>query len=122
MQRETELPEGVRPRWLFPIVVIVSGWILPALASEALRALVPLALLWMSRHWLDRWARIAMASGSAAHVALFGMLAFPQPFVGDADPVSSLDTAILVARLVELPWMILYVRCGYREPAPTDAR
>ena len=115
MKGEPHDPEGVRPRWLFPILVIVSGWFLPAIASEALRALVPLALLWMSRHWLDRWARIAMASGSAAHVALFVMIMFPGPFVGESDPVEALDTAILVARIVELPWMILYVRCGYRE-------
>ena len=115
MKREPEEPEGTKPLWRYPILVIVSGWFLPALASEALRALVPLALLWLSRNWLDRWARIAMASGSAAHVALFVMIAFPGPFVGEEDPVTALDTAILVARLVELPWMILYVRCGYRQ-------
>lgn len=111
---EREEPEGVRPRWRYPLLMVVGSMLLPALASEALRALVPLALLWMSRHWLDRWARIAMASGSAAHAALLVMLAFPQPFVGDDDPVAALDTAILVARLVELPWILLYMRCAYR--------
>jgi len=114
MPAELEEPDGVRPGWRYPILVIVGGLFVPALASEVLRALVPLALLWLSRQWLDRWARIAMASGSAAHVALVVMLAFPKPFVGDDDPVAALDTAILVARLVELPWMILYVRCGYQ--------
>jgi len=116
-----EAPPGLRPRWLTVVLLVVVGQLLAlthpywgAVASESLRALAPVLLGALSRRWLDRVTSIAIATGAAAHAALVLMLLVPAPFVGDAVPEDALSTAILLARVFGVVWMVLYVRRGLR--------
>ncbi|MCB9618267.1 MAG: hypothetical protein H6724_02310 [Sandaracinus sp.] len=103
---------GWRPRWWPLLAVVVAGTLLPTIASEAVRTLAPLLLLYVSRGWLGRISRTLMAVGSAAHGSLLLMLLWPEPFVGRASPEEALLPAIFLARILELPWMLAYARAG----------
>jgi len=103
---------GWRPRWWPLLAIVVVGTVLPSIASEALRAIAPLGLLFLSRGWLGRIPRTLMAVGSAAHGALLLMMLWPTPFVGNADPEEALLSAIFLARVLELPWMLAYAHAG----------
>ncbi|HJK89686.1 MAG TPA: hypothetical protein RMH85_14575 [Polyangiaceae bacterium LLY-WYZ-15_(1-7)] len=115
-----DAPTGLRPRWRIPVALIVVGLFLPAVPGELLRLVAPLALWAASRAWLDaspfgRWTRVAMASAAATHVAMLGMLLWPGLLAEEARAPT-----LIVARLIELPWMVLYVRCGWPAAPPLE--
>lgn len=113
---ETEEKTGWRPRWWPLLAIVVAGTLLPTVASEAVRTLAPLGLLYLSRGWLGRITRTLMAVGSAAHGSLLFMLLWPEPFVGQAEPEEALLPAIFLARVLELPWMLAYAHAGLQLP------
>lgn len=112
MSDREEEKSGWRPRWWPLLAIVVAGTLLPTLASETLRSLAPLVLLYISRDWLGRLTRTLMAVGSAAHGSLLLMLLWPEPFVGSAEPEEALLSAIFLARVLELPWMLAYAHAG----------
>lgn len=125
---EQELP--FRPRWATVFVLIGLGQLtmflgpMPgALVSEGMRMVAPALLGWLSRAWLGRAFWIAGITASAAHAAVLIMIALADVFLGEGlgsdEIVNRLGSTILIARLIEIPWMFLYARAGARLPEST---
>lgn len=117
-----------RPRWTTVFVLIGLGQLtmflgtMPGtLVSEGLRMVAPAILGVLSRAWVGRAFWIAGITASAAHAAVLVMIALADVFLGEglegAEIVSRMGTTILIARLIEVPWMFLYARAGALPPA-----